>query len=362
MAHKKFDLPEVGSRHKNNQGQWFTIVSAKNCKDVVVEFDDRKYRKQTNAYYVREGSVAIPSIFVGDVLRDKMGNEVTVNKIDTVQRVTFQWLDGVTRIAQAATALRGDLLHPKDSQRLTPSISVGDRFSTWQGCTVTVIAYKTFQKITVKFDHPYDLVKVVSGGNLLKGVVHNQYAPSVAGVGIIGDFVHDNRSKLYRTWINMLTRVYNTKRLEISPAYVDCLVHPDWLHLGNFADWFKLQKCEDDWHLDKDLLMKGNRQYSKDACVLVPRDINTFLTDRAKHRGDWPIGVTYHERIGKWQSTCNVDGVSEYLGVYLDPTVAFEVYKKRKEAYAKELAEKWKDQIDPRAYTALMNYTVEITD
>ena len=28
----------------------------------------------------------------------------------------------------------------------------------------------------------------------------------------------------------------------------------------------------------------------------------------------------------------------------------------------KELAEKWKDQIDPKVYEALMNYEVEITD
>jgi hypothetical protein len=33
-----------------------------------------------------------------------------------------------------------------------------------------------------------------------------------------------------------------------------------------------------------------------------------------------------------------------------------------KEAYIKEVANKWKDQIDPRAYEALMSYQVEIND
>jgi oligoribonuclease (3'-5' exoribonuclease) len=41
---------------------------------------------------------------------------------------------------------------------------------------------------------------------------------------------------------------------------------------------------------------------------------------------------------------------------------AFLAYKHAKEAYIKELANKWKDQIDPRVYDALMNYQVEITD
>ena len=40
---------------------------------------------------------------------------------------------------------------------------------------------------------------------------------------------------------------------------------------------------------------------------------------------------------------------------------AFNAYKKAKEAFVKEQANKWKGQIDDRAYNALMNYTVEIT-
>ena len=39
---------------------------------------------------------------------------------------------------------------------------------------------------------------------------------------------------------------------------------------------------------------------------------------------------------------------------------AFQVYKQAKEAYIKEVAEKWKGNIDPRVYEALMNWTVEI--
>ena len=41
---------------------------------------------------------------------------------------------------------------------------------------------------------------------------------------------------------------------------------------------------------------------------------------------------------------------------------AFNAYKQAKENYLKELATKWKDKIDTRAYNALMEYQVEITD
>ena len=44
------------------------------------------------------------------------------------------------------------------------------------------------------------------------------------------------------------------------------------------------------------------------------------------------------------------------------PEQAFLAYKIAKESYIKEVAEKWRDQIDPRVYNTLMNYEVNIDD
>ena len=41
---------------------------------------------------------------------------------------------------------------------------------------------------------------------------------------------------------------------------------------------------------------------------------------------------------------------------------AFNAYKVEKEIFVKELAEKWKDKIDERAYNALISYQVGIDD
>ena len=41
---------------------------------------------------------------------------------------------------------------------------------------------------------------------------------------------------------------------------------------------------------------------------------------------------------------------------------AFNAYKEAKENHLRELANKWNGKIDERAYQALINYTVEITD
>ena len=50
------------------------------------------------------------------------------------------------------------------------------------------------------------------------------------------------------------------------------------------------------------------------------------------------------------------------MGFFKTELEAFEAYKQAKESFIKEQAEKWKSQIDERAYNALMNYEVDIDD
>ena len=44
------------------------------------------------------------------------------------------------------------------------------------------------------------------------------------------------------------------------------------------------------------------------------------------------------------------------------PEEAFQAYKVAKEAWIKEVADKWKDKLDPKVYKAMYEYQVEITD
>ena len=54
--------------------------------------------------------------------------------------------------------------------------------------------------------------------------------------------------------------------------------------------------------------------------------------------------------------------MSEFLGYFKTELEAFIAYKQTKENYIKEQANKWKSQIDERAYLALINYEVHIDD
>ena len=55
-------------------------------------------------------------------------------------------------------------------------------------------------------------------------------------------------------------------------------------------------------------------------------------------------------------------GKREFLGYFKTELEAFNAYKVAKETFVKEQANKWKSQIDPRAYNALMNYEVSTDD
>ena len=56
------------------------------------------------------------------------------------------------------------------------------------------------------------------------------------------------------------------------------------------------------------------------------------------------------------------NGYQKHLGSFNSEIEAFNAYKTSKGSYIKELAEKYKHQIDERAYQVLLDYQVEIDD
>ena len=131
---------------------------------------------------------------------------------------------------------------------------------------------------------------------------------------------------------------------------------------SNFKKWYDQFNYEN-YHLDKDILVKGNKHYSPDTCCLVPQEINTLLTKRQGCRGRQPIGVCYIKRSGKYSATIHKMR-NVHLGFFDTPEEAFQAYKSAKEQYVKEIATQYfqEGKITQRVYQALMEYQVEITD
>ena len=87
------------------------------------------------------------------------------------------------------------------------------------------------------------------------------------------------------------------------------------------------------------------------------------MIKREASRGEHLIGVYWDKRDKAFVAQVSQSkGKRERLGYFKTELEAFNAYKEAKEVFIKEQANKFKSQIDPRAYEALMNYTVEITD
>lgn len=164
----------------------------------------------------------------------------------------------------------------------------------------------------------------------------------------------------YRRWRNTIVRCYSKDYLSKYPTYIGCSVCEEWRYFSNFKKWFD-EKYVEGWDLDKDILVKGNKIYSPNTCCFVPNEINALLNKCKRSRGKTGImGVVF--RRGRYIARLNKFGVCNQVGVFDDKNDAFNAYKQAKEDYIKEMADKWKDKLEPRVYEALYNYKVEITD
>ena len=206
-------------------------------------------------------------------------------------------------------------------------------------------------------------------GNIKNGKVKDPYVPSVFGVGITGTKYPVSNggvlTKEYMLWCNMLQRCYYNTSKKKNPTYKGCEVSDKFKSYEYFYEWCNKQISfgVDGFELDKDLLVKGNKVYSEDSCVFIPKDINLLLTKCVASRGEYLIGVSWSNTNKAFVAMVRKNkGKSEYLGHFNTEIEAFDAYKTAKENYLKEQANKYKPQIDLRAYNALMNYTVEIDD
>ena len=214
---------------------------------------------------------------------------------------------------------------------------------------------------------------VVHLGSIKSGKVKDTCVPSVYGIGVVGNKypsrVNGVLTKEYVLWNNMLSRCYSDTSKKRNPTYIGCEVSDNFKSYEYFYEWchsqigFGVEGNGNPFQLDKDLLIKGNKVYSEYSCVFIPTEINSLLTKSTASRGEYLIGVCWDKTNKAFRAMVSKNkGKRENLGCFNTELEAFNAYKKSKESFVKEQANKFKSQIDIRAYNALMNYTVEITD
>ena len=231
-----------------------------------------------------------------------------------------------------------------------------------------ILKYNNSKNVEIQFlKTGYEAVATL--GNIRNGYVKDLYSPSVYGVGIVGAKYpvgeDGTLTKEYNLWYSMLRRCYSDKSKKKYPAYIGCEVSNNFKSYEYFYEWCHKQVGfrNSGWQLDKDLLIKGNKVYSETTCIFIPKEINLLLIKRESLRGECLIGVCWHNTNKTFMAQVRKNkGKQEFLGYFNTEIEAFKAYKKAKESFIKEQANKWKGEIDERAYNALMNYEVSTND
>ena len=242
------------------------------------------------------------------------------------------------------------------------------------GSKMIIKEYRSAKDLDVYFPEYDWTFEHVKYDQFKKGKIKCPYERRYYGVGYLGEgkykvFENGRDTDKYKIWHGMLMRCYDPKYQERHPSYKGCKVEDHWLNFQNMGEWIESNYYEisgETMCLDKDILYKGNKVYSRETCIFVPKRINSLFTKRDNARGDSPIGV-YPVPSGNYQVHCNNGyGKLDYLGTYLTKEEAFQVYKQYKEKVIKEVIDSYKGKIPEPFYSRLRevmyNYEVNIND
>jgi hypothetical protein len=314
-----------------------------------------------------------PQIKVGDVFETQCFGPIEVISYTNANKIGVRFSNGYERSATSGNIQKGKVSNPtippiKNGKRKGGEpITLGKEYTNTLGYKFRPTEYNNNQNVKVVFESGYECVTSLQ--KIKGGFVTDMLSPSKNGVGILGvgiytDMDKYSRTKEYKHWSSMLARCYDDGYKDNFPAYKNVTMCAEWLNFQTFSAWCNTQKSfhNEDFVLDKDIYVKGNKHYSPETCMFVPYQINGLFTKADTRRGEYPIGVYYFTRAETIAACLRINGVNKNLGYFSDAVTAFEAYKKAKEGYIRDMAETYKEVISEKCYRALYDYQVEITD
>jgi hypothetical protein len=169
-----------------------------------------------------------------------------------------------------------------------------------------------------------------------------------------GEFI---QTRLGKTHNNMTQRVKKGNDSDgYYKSYANVSISESFKDAQKFCDWAVVQKGWGlGYNLDKDLLSSGNKIYSEETCVFLPYEINTALV-LFKHGG---IRMTDSEGF---QLEFCLGGLEVLVPGFNTEADATNAYCEYRENYIKKLATEYREAISEKAYNALMNWKLIVTD
>ena len=192
---------------------------------------------------------------------------------------------------------------------------------------------------------------------------------SILGVGC-RDILAYRDGKPLRTakmWYSLLARCYCEKTQQKLPAYIGCSMSDEWLTYSKFKQDVENMNGYnyDGWELDKDILVQGNKIYSLETCMFVPREINCIFKKSSASKSGLPTGVSFNKskKCVKYVAQCTTGnkGKSRLIGTFDTIEEAESAYLKAKYDGIVEVCKKYDKELDERSKKAILQHAKVIT-
>ena len=304
----------------------------------------------------------------------KLNNDnqmMTIIEYNTARDINVQFKNGeIVYHTSLQSFNRGAIRQPEKRIGHVGYTKHGDKF--------IVLNYIDSQHVDIEFQDKWKYKCIVSWQKVITGSIKNPYHPNKYG-GIIGtnkDICDDDfdisTSKEYNAWFNILLRAKDMEFKKSHKSYLEVTICDEWMYFWNFYKWCKTQdnyhkwQQNENWAIDKDIMLKGNKEYSPRTCCIVPQNINNLLLKHDKRRGNYPIGVTKRKTDNMFEAQCSNPIIGKYvtIGIYNTYEEAFKAYKLYKEKIIADVAnvEYSTGNITHECYLSLLSYSVEIND
>lgn len=224
---------------------------------------------------------------VGKIRFNKFGQEyIIIEKIKGGRLIRFIET-GTERKVGYKEISNGNILDKnstikKSTKRNIKLYKLGERYVNKDGLEFEIIEVLPRSKRKIKFiNSGYETE--VDTGRIKNLEIRDRLSPSVAGVGIIGiEIKTPNTHPLYNRWGSMLSRCYNKNDKRYSTyGAKGVYVCEEWKYFPNYVrdisskeNYDKLLENSTEWDIDKDILAKDNKCYSKDTTLIVEKKIN----------------------------------------------------------------------------------------
>lgn len=246
-------------------------------------------------------------------------------------------------------------------------VDLGDIYETRTGSMAEVVYYENAKSVWVQFLDEVGYIRAFEARDLRRKGFKNPFQPTIYGKGFIGVGVYSaggdgntGQKPAYKCWFQMMRRCYDEEYHKKNNSYIGCFVEDYFLNFQNFGKWYhEHPKFIEEYHLDKDVLFRGNKEYSRKNCCFVPREINNLFHANTGKRGIYPIGVTKKSGGNRFIARCSVNSKNVILGNFDNPEDAHRAYILAKEENVRTVANKYQSTIDTRLYKMLSNWEYE---